>query len=226
MRIYVVVTCGYRRYIPTQHQPAWRGPRGIPSFGAPVTKPNSPNLSVPAKTPPQDEHEAHLTRTSRLPAYLPTRRPATARARRGFRPRAARRPPHPPAMRGGRPSRTARAGAPTRSGAVKSASALWRRLAQAPEAVAGRPVARASLWKCRAAQSCQARLEEVLLQGAQGASWGALTAKGGNNSLTMRAHTPRLPSERRAPQREEPPADAPQVGRCGEMHLYVCINIR
>ena len=49
---------------------------------------------------------------------------------------------------------------------------LWRWLARAPEAVAGRPVVRLSHWECCAAQSRQARAEE-----AQGPSWGS--AKGG-----------------------------------------------
>jgi hypothetical protein len=47
---------------------------------------------------------------------------------------------------------------------------LWRQLARAPEAVAGRPVGRpAPPWECRAAQSRQARPEE-----AQGPSWALL----------------------------------------------------
>ena len=54
-----------------------------------------------------------------------------------------------------------------------------------PEAMAEHPVAGASLWECRAAQSRQVRLEE-----AQGPGWG--TAKGG--ALTMLACAVNLPT--------------------------------
>eukprot|EP00964_Phaeocystis_antarctica_P145502 scaffold111575_cov60-Phaeocystis_antarctica.AAC.1 len=43
---------------------------------------------------------------------------------------------------------------------------LWTWLARAPEAVAGRPVGRASPWECRAARSRQVRHEEAHRRGA------------------------------------------------------------
>eukprot|EP00964_Phaeocystis_antarctica_P122394 scaffold86053_cov47-Phaeocystis_antarctica.AAC.4 len=60
---------------------------------------------------------------------------------------------------------------------------LWRRLARAPEAVAGRPVGRPPPWERRASQSCQARPEE-----AQEPSWGS--ARGGtpNGPAAARVH--------------------------------------
>eukprot|EP00964_Phaeocystis_antarctica_P109282 scaffold73758_cov52-Phaeocystis_antarctica.AAC.3 len=60
---------------------------------------------------------------------------------------------------------------PSLSGQSRCNRRLRRRLARAPEAVAGRPVGRSLPWERRAGQSCQARPEE-----AQEPSWG--TAKG------------------------------------------------
>ena len=62
---------------------------------------------------------------------------------------------------------------------------LWRRLARAPEAVAGRPVGWSLPWERRASQSCQARPQEArepTSVTAKGALWpccGALEGRSG-----------------------------------------------
>ena len=67
------------------------------------------------------------------------------------------------------------------SNAVESASALWRRLARAPEAVAGHPVAGPHSGSAELPGAARRRPEE-----AQGASWGTMLP--GDDEVTMPRH--------------------------------------